>query len=78
MFDVGHDMPLMNMSGTDTNTNSRKHDSLSLTKNDMQMAKNMLASRNGTMNATRVGNCHNCGMWKSQGTKQSTYVAVKP
>ena len=39
MFDVGHDMPLMNMSGTDTNTNSRKQDSLSLTKNDMQMAK---------------------------------------
>jgi hypothetical protein len=59
MFDVGHDMPLMNMSGTDTNTNSRKQDSLSLTKKDMQMAKNILANRNGTTNATNVGSCHN-------------------
>ena len=59
MFDVGHDIPLMNMSGTEMNTNSRKQDSLSLTKKDMQMAKNMLANRNGTMNATKVGSCHN-------------------
>ena len=57
IFDDGQDMPLMNISGTDTNTNSRKQDSLSLTKNDMQIAKNMLDSRNGMTNATSVGNC---------------------
>ena len=68
----------MNIRGTDTNTNSRKQDSLSLTKNDMLMAKNMLASRNGTMNATNVGRCQSCGIWKNQGTRQSTYVAVNP
>ena len=72
IFDDGQDMPLMNISGTDTNTNSRKQDSLSLTKNDMQIAKNMLDNRNGMMNATNVGNCQSCGIWNSHGTKQST------
>ena len=72
MLEVGQDMPLMNMRGTDMNTNSRKQDSRSLTKNDMLMAKKMLASRKGTMNATRVGSCQSCGMLKNQGTRQST------
>ena len=57
MLDDGHDMPLIKISGTETNTNSRKHDSLSLTKKDMHMAKNILESRNGMTNATRVGSC---------------------
>lgn len=72
IFDEGHEIPEINNNGTETKTNSRKQDSLSFTKKDIDIAKKMQESNNGTIKRIRSLGFHSCIILKNFGTIQST------
>jgi hypothetical protein len=78
MLDCGHETPVRNNSGTETNTMSNMTFSRYFTIHDTTMPKKMQASVYGIINASKVVHSASCGKWNRRGTAATSQVPITP
>jgi len=74
--DFGHDIPDININGTDVNTNIKNGISRSRLKNDIAIAKNAHASKNGNKNNMISPRSPICVIPNNRGTIKNTQYPI--